>query len=137
MSGARLSTLARLQGAIDRLETASPRPCRRMPLGHAEADAALQGGLALGALHEVFAEGRQAAAATGFVAGWRGGSPTAVPLLWVRQDFSARENGELAMAGFAEFGLDPRRIVTVRATDAESALRAPPMRWPATRSARW
>ena len=28
------------------------------------------------------------------------------------------------MAGFAELGLDPRRIVVVRAPDAESALRA-------------
>ena len=42
----------------------------RVALGHAEADATLQGGLALGAMHEVFAEAaRQSAAATGFVAG--------------------------------------------------------------------
>ena len=49
-------------------------------LGHAEADATLQGGLALGAVHEVFAEGRQSAAATGFVAGLvgtGGGTPAA------------------------------------------------------------
>ena len=45
----------------------------RVALGHAEADATLQGGLAVGAVHEVFAEaGRQSAAATGFVAGLAG-----------------------------------------------------------------
>ena len=44
----------------------------RVALGHADADATLQGGLALGAVHEVFAEGRQSAAATGFVAGLAG-----------------------------------------------------------------
>jgi protein ImuA len=124
MSGARLSTLASLQGAIDRLESGVAETLRRRPLGHAEADAVLQGGLALGALHEVFAEGRQAAAATGFVAGVARRLADNSFLLWVRTDFAGRENGELAMAGFAELGLDPRRIVVVRAHDAESALRA-------------
>ena len=71
MSGARTSTLANLRGSIERIEAQgeaySPR---RVALGHADADATLQGGLALGAMHEVFAEaGRQSAAATGFVAG--------------------------------------------------------------------
>ena len=36
------------------------------------ADAALQGGLAKAAVHEVFAEGHQSAAATGFIAGLAG-----------------------------------------------------------------
>ena len=40
-------------------------------LGHAGADAVLQGGLAAAAVHEVFAEGHQSAAATGFIAGPR------------------------------------------------------------------
>src|SRR5262249_1827013 len=31
--------------------------------------------------------------------------------------------GALSMSGLAELGLDPRRVVTVRATDAEAALR--------------
>ena len=67
MSGARTSTLANLRGSIERIEA----PCdahalNKVALGHAEADATLQGGLALAAVHEVFAEGRQSAAATGF-----------------------------------------------------------------------
>lgn len=124
MSSARMSTLARLQGAIDRLESGVAETVRRVPLGHDEADAVLQGGLAQGALHEVFGDGRNAGAATGFVAGVARRFAETRFLLWVRTDFSARENGDLAMAGFAELGLDPRRIVIVRAHDAESALRA-------------
>ena len=125
MTGARMNTLATLRGSIERIETQgdaySPR---RVALGHAEADATLQGGLALGAMHEVFAEaGRQGAAATGFVAGLAGRLAARRPLVWVRQDFTEIESGALSMSGLTELGLDPRLLVTVRATDVDSALR--------------
>lgn len=120
-------TLARLRRDIGRLEGEVPalggEGAPRMALGHAGADAVLQGGLARGALHEVFAGGAQAAAATGFVAALAGRVMARRPLLWVRQDFSARENGALSMSGFRELGLDPRAVVTVRAPDVETALR--------------
>ncbi len=62
MTSARTSTLASLRGSIERIEAhADASAPARVALGHAEADAMLQGGLALGALHEVFAEGRQMA----------------------------------------------------------------------------
>ena len=101
----------------------------RVALGHADADATLQGGLALAAVHEVFAEGRQSAAATGFIAGLAGlvslaGRAAARrPLVWIRQDFAEIESGALSMAGLAELGLDPRCVVTVRAADVDAALR--------------
>ena len=95
----------------------------RVALGHADADATLQGGLALGAVHEVFAEGRQSAAATGFIAGSRDGRSARRPLVWVRQDFTEIESGALSMSGLAELGLDPRLLVTVRAADVDTALR--------------
>ena len=62
MTSARRSTLASLQGAISRLEADTmPQAAERVALGHAEADAMLQGGLMRGVLHEVFAlETRQA-----------------------------------------------------------------------------
>lgn len=123
MPGARTTTLAQLQGQIDRLESGVAEHVLRTPLGHAQADAALQGGLMLGAMHEVFAEGRHGATATGFVAGLARRLSEAKFLLWVRHDFSARETGDLSMSGFAELGLDPRRIVVVHAANAESALR--------------
>jgi protein ImuA len=93
-------------------------------LGHAEADATLQGGLAVGAVHEVFADaGRQSATATGFVAGLAGRAAARRPLVWVRQDFTEIETGALSMSGLAELGLDPRLLVTVHAADVEAALR--------------
>jgi protein ImuA len=125
MGGARTNTLAHLRGSIERIEAHGEayRP-DRMALGHADADATLQGGLVLGAMHEVFADaGRQSAAATGFVAGLAGRASSRRPLVWVRQDFTEIESGALSMSGLAELGLDPRLVVTVRAPDVDTALR--------------
>src|SRR5260221_13469790 len=125
MTGARTSTLATLRGNIERIEAHSDACChRKVALGHVEADATLQGGLALGAVHEVFADaGRQSAAATGFVAGLAGRAAARRPLVWVRQDFTEIESGALSMSGLAELGLDPRVLVTVRAADVDTALK--------------
>src|SRR5260221_2303815 len=124
MTGARMNTLTALRGDIERIETPGDlHALNRVALGHAEADAMLRGGLAVAAVHEVFAEGHQGAAATGFIAGLAGRVAPQRPLVWVRQDFSEIESGALSMSGLAELGLDPRCLVTVRATDSESALR--------------
>jgi protein ImuA len=125
MISARTNTLASLRGSIERIE-APGEACafNKVALGHTSADAMLRGGLAVAALHEVFAEGHQGAAATGFVAGLAGRIALRKPLVWVRQDFAEIESGALSMSGFCELGLDPRLIVTVRAADAETALRA-------------
>ena len=125
MTGVRTNTLATLRGSIERIETHGDayRP-DRVALGHADADATLQGGLAIGAVHEVFTEaGRQSAAATGFVAGLAGRVTARRPLVWVRQDFTEIESGALSMSGLAELGLDPCLLVTVRAADVDTALR--------------
>jgi protein ImuA len=127
MAGARMETLASLRGAVARLETVNTeRLSERVPLGHRLADDALKGGLALGALHEVFAdEGRQGATATGFaLALTRRVTQNRRFVLWITQNFAGFETGELAMSGFVELGLDPRFIVAVRADNAEMALRA-------------
>jgi protein ImuA len=123
MSHARVRTLASMRKTLARLETTGAPDAGRVALGHKQADTALNGGLMRGALHEVFAEGLFAATATGFVAGLAARLAERRVLLWIRQDFAAREAGELAMSGFAEFGLDPRRIVVVRAKDADTVLR--------------
>ena len=124
MSTARTNTLARLRGSIERIEISGDTDApHRAALGHAEADATLQGGLARAAVHEVFSEGHQSAAATGFIAGLAGRLTPRRPLVWVRQDFSEIESGALSMSGLAELGLDPRRLVTVRAADVDAALR--------------
>jgi protein ImuA len=118
--------LADLRGSIERLEAHGEAysPRRVMLLGHTDADASLQGGLALGAMHEVFAEtGRQGAAATGFVAGLAGRVAARRPTVWIRQDFTEIESGALSMSGLAELGLDPRFLVSVRAAGIDHALR--------------
>jgi protein ImuA len=125
MISARTSTLAHLRGRIERLEAPSQaHALNRVALGHAGADAMLRGGLALGAMHEVFAEGRQSGAATGLVAGFAGRLSARRPLVWVRQDFSEIESGALSMSGVCELGLDPRLLVSVRAADVDTALRS-------------
>lgn len=95
----------------------------RVPLGHAGADAAL-GGLAQGALHEVYAGGAgQSAAATGFALALAVRVSQQRPLLWVRQDFAAHEYGELYAPGLLELGLDPARLILVRVAQALDVLR--------------
>src|ERR1700681_4866259 len=122
---ARTNTLATLRGSIEHIEAHGDAYLPdRVALGHADADTLLQGGLALGAMHEVFTEtGRHSAAATGFVAGLAGRAAARRPLVWIRQDFTEIESGALSMSGLVELGLDPRLLVTVRAADVDTALR--------------
>ena len=97
----------------------------RVLLGHAEADHTLGGGLPKGALHEVFAqESSHGGAATGFALGLALRLKDRKPLLWVRQDFSALEFGELHAAGLLELGLNPDSVILVRAADAAQVLKA-------------
>ena len=123
MSSARVNTLAVLRKALIHLETIGSPDAGRVALGHPEVDAMLRGGLARAAMHEVFAEERFSATATGFVAGLAQRVADRRTILWIRQDFAACEAGELAMTGFAELGLDPCRIVVVFAKNAEMVLR--------------
>ena len=97
----------------------------RVPLGHRDADETLSGGLPKGTLHEVFAHDySHGAAATGFAAGLGLRLGEGKPLLWVRQEFSALEFGELHGAGLLELGLDPDAVILVRAANAGEVLRA-------------
>jgi protein ImuA len=98
-------------------------------LGVAEIDGMLNGpqgaGLALGALHEIYAHQAAdapaaCAIALAFVMRAAGGKP----IVWVRQDFAAIEMGEIHAPGLVELGLDPERLVLVRVRDGPSALRA-------------
>src|SRR5260370_25501372 len=81
MTGARTNTLATLRGSIERIEAhGEAYTPGRIALGHADADATLQVGLAVGAMHEVFADsGRQSASATGFIVGLAGRTAARLP----------------------------------------------------------
>jgi protein ImuA len=94
-----------------------------VPLGHAAADRTLRGGIARGALHEIFAADASAAAA-GFAAGLAQRVRGRKRLLWIRQDYAALEHGEIAPTGLAELGIDPSAMLLLRTADATDALRA-------------
>lgn len=98
----------------------------RARLGHGPADACLGGGLRLAALHEVFpAASCDEAAASGFALALAARALGRRKwLLWVRQDFSALENGDIHAPGLFETGIDPNRVLMVRAPDVMGALRA-------------
>jgi protein ImuA len=96
----------------------------RVPLGHREADLCLHGGLERGTLHEIFAAGAHETAATGFAAALGFRVAGKKRLLWIRQDFSALEHGDLSATGFLEMGFDPSRILMLRVAHAADGLRA-------------
>jgi protein ImuA len=92
-----------------------------LPLGVAEADRVLGGGIAPGALHEVYARDW---AAGGFAAclAIRAAGPK--PLFWVRPDYEALEYGALHAQGLAELGGRPENLFLVRTANAAEALAA-------------
>lgn len=89
-------------------------------------DAALANTLARGALHEVYAaQSADMPAAVGFALALAlRASGDARPIVWVRQDFLDTEAGRLDAHGLIALGLDPSRLILVRARDPEQALRA-------------
>ena len=120
-----------LDSATQSAETSAaglrPRERRgRLRLGIAALDAALGGGLALASLHEIRAgESRDGPAAAGFVLALlarlkeAGGMPS---VLWISEAGFRRETGELYPPGLLALGLDPARIVEVRAQNRKEAL---------------
>ena len=96
----------------------------RVNLGHAAADTCLKGGLERGTLHEVFARVGHETTASGFTAGLAMRVGEAKHVLWIRQDFSAAEFGELSATGLLELGLDPSRLLMLCVANADDALRA-------------
>jgi len=120
-------------------EGATPSPAR--PIGHRgqssrragtllpfampHLDRVLAGGLRRDALHEVrSAAGREAAAATGFVAAIlaRLADRDSRPILWIAERAASREAGLPYGIGFDRFGLDYRRLIVVRAKKPNDAL---------------
>jgi len=115
--------LAKLEGARQLLDPilGEGRKLTRCALGHADADSVLRGGLVRGALHEIFAGD---AAASGFTACAAQLASGDKRMLWIVQDFSALEHGAVSPCGFAELGIDPSKLLLLRAADAADALRA-------------
>ncbi len=104
---------------------AAPAPAwPRFSLGLPALDGPLGGGLARGALHEFQAAGPgDLAALAGFAIAMAIRAAGSRPILWVRQDRLDHEAGAPYPPGLAAFGLDPGRLVLVRAPDPASLLR--------------
>lgn len=118
-------------GAASSPPSAAPRRRRPRPapLGAPGLDAVLGGGLARGAIHEILAaEAGDLGAAHGFASALaarlarRGEGRPAGRVLLVQDEASAREDGAPYAPGLAMHGLDPDRLVLVRAKDAREAL---------------
>ncbi|HEY1474908.1 MAG TPA: DNA repair protein [Pseudolabrys sp.] len=99
-----------------------------LPLGIAPIDAALGGGLARGALHEIAAVSEaHLAAATGFTLGL-----TSLPsprlrgegerVCWIAEDMALAESGAPYGPGLDAFGLAPERLLTVSAAQPRDLL---------------
>lgn len=129
-AGDKAQSLARLRSAIAEIEApAGPAQAgapSRLSLAPA-LDAALGGGLSGDALHEIApAQAGDGAAAMGFAlalaARFAAASPRASTALLISEDFCARETGALYGPGLAAHGLDPGRLILVRAPDAPALL---------------
>ena len=97
----------------------------RISFGTTCMDTPLGGGLTRPALHEVFATcGADAATATGFAVAVAIRAAEDRPVVWVRQDFSSAETGSIYPPGLKELGLDPTRLILVRARNAVDVLKA-------------
>ena len=118
----RVENLTALKAFLDKPELKEAPT--RIPLGHDEADLCLSGGLQHGVLHEIFAVIGHEAAATGFAAGLAARIAADKKSLWIRQDFSGHEFGELSATGLLEFGLDPARMLLLCVANASDGLRA-------------
>ena len=116
--------LAHLRATLANAGLEPPEKHARVPLGCASLDLALKGGLARGAVHEIFAHPGDETAATGFAVALARRLNAGKHLLWIRQDFSALEHGELSATGLLELGLNPARVLVLHVADAVSALRA-------------
>ena len=117
--------LADLRHSMARYGLPPERP--PLPLGVAETDRTLGGGLLPGALHEIHAGDWAAAGFAACLAIQAAGHSShgkGRPLFWVRPDYEALEYGEISPNGFLELGGDPAQLILLRAPNATEALAA-------------
>ena len=107
-------------------ESVMPVTASRRAFGIASLDAALEGGLARGRIHEVYAaEVDDAPATAGFaVAVAAGMADAGRTVLWLRMRGAARLGGVMQANGWAELGGAPQQGLVGVAPDAVALLRA-------------
>jgi protein ImuA len=96
---------------------------RSLPLGLATLDRHFpQGGLPLGALHEIVLGPGETAAAFGFMAALLAQLPPTQPLFFISAAYGAREYGRPSGHGLNSFGLDPGRLILVETAHRNETL---------------
>lgn len=118
----RLENLTALKALLNKPEF--EQTSTRTPLGHCEVDLCLNGGLQHGVLHEVLSATGHETAATGFVVGLVTRVSAGKHALWIRQDFSTHEFGELSPIGLLELGFNPAHMFLLSVANASDGLRA-------------
>jgi protein ImuA len=97
----------------------------RLAFGVPSLDAALKGGLARGALHELYAAAPvDAVAVTGMGLSLAAKAAGQKRVIWIRQDALNMENGAPHGAGLTSLGLDPHQFIMVKARNSLTALKA-------------
>lgn len=113
--------LSRLRRAIAKSE-ALPEETRPLALGVTGIDAALGGGLACAALHELSATPLHLGAAAGFALALSALSEKGKQVLWIATDFGMLETGALYGPGLDLIGLDTARLLVARVAKPVDAL---------------
>jgi len=94
-------------------------------LGAGSVDRLLGGGLARGAIHEIYAStSKSAAASTSFCICVASRASRCKPVMWIRNAGPDTEHGDLHPYGLASLGCDPRAVFIAEARSMESILRA-------------
>ena len=121
-------SMAALRATIAQIEASGSslvEESEKVPLGHRDADAALHGGIKSGALHEIYAAERDGVSASAFAAMLACRiTRNCRYILWVRQDFTAQQCGELSAQGLFDLGIHPDRLLLVKTRSGAEALRA-------------
>ncbi len=117
--------IARIEGGA-RPDVGHRRLPQHVTLGRGLAlDAALQGRLRRGALHEVIAaEPGDAGAASGFALALavRFAAETRTPVVWILEDAAGTEAGVPYAPGLSGHGMNPARLVVVRTANGPDSL---------------
>ncbi len=130
----RLAELRRQVTTLDACKAFPSGEAGSLQLGLPALDNALQGGLALGAVHDLApAAALQSGAATGFAFALAARLPAdGKQVLWIQTDFAALENGAPYGPGVDGLGLPLHRLLIVRVSRAldvlwaaEEALKSP------------
>jgi protein ImuA len=123
ISGPDRVVLRALKHSIRSLEPGGMGGPETTPLGIAPIDAALGGGLARAAVHEIAASSESAmAGASGFVLALASRAQDSRAVLWIGEDIGLVENGAPHGPGLDDFGLAPERLVTVAAAKPRDVL---------------